>query len=306
MPPKARAKLEALREERDELRAITLAASDAVKEAIAAKNDAERRLKFLRENNPNAAGGQVPEDHPAVVEAQAKLDRATRELAKRREKLDAVSERYGRVGGLVEDIERWLKALPADLTITEHRETIKFKKGERAADVEKIRAERDALLQQLSAVRTAPRPSDQVKAAVRAQVEALAKIGKPDVTGALNHGEEVHWPTAPLDLRLIGTEAPGVVGGSAPNALAVLAWLHKNALLAAIEAEIDANANDEAALTDEQRAAREKQLLAQILENERREEAAIVAAGGAILRRREADPRAVLGLADMPAPEVRQ
>jgi hypothetical protein len=88
---------------------------------------------------------------------------------------------------------------------------------------------------------------------------------------------------------------------SGPDALAVLCWLHHDSLIERLEAEIDDLADDSQALDDAERGYREADLTVRILQTERVEEAFIEqaeAAGQMIQRRADADPRAVLGLAD--------
>jgi hypothetical protein len=86
---------------------------------------------------------------------------------------------------------------------------------------------------------------------------------------------------------------------TAVDVLALFCWLHRDALVAALEREIDELADDSAALTDEERATRESELLADLLRAERLEELLVVAAeneGREVMRRPNADPRAVLNL----------
>jgi hypothetical protein len=87
-----------------------------------------------------------------------------------------------------------------------------------------------------------------------------------------------------------------------PDVLGLFAWLHKDALIARFETEIaELGDGDDGALDDQQRRDREEEIFAAMLQVERTEEAAIEvveASGGECRRRDDADPRAVLGLAD--------
>jgi hypothetical protein len=58
---------------------------------------------------------------------------------------------------------------------------------------------------------------------------------------------------------------------SEPDVLALLCWLHRDTLIARLESEIDIEADDANALTDEQRAIREAELLRDMLATERAE-----------------------------------
>ena len=83
-------------------------------------------------------------------------------------------------------------------------------------------------------------------------------------------------------------------------------WLCKDQLTERIEREIDAVADDENALTLEQRTEQLAVISADKLACEREEERAFcaaVAGGAALTRRPDVDPRALLGLAGaLPAP----
>jgi len=87
--------------------------------------------------------------------------------------------------------------------------------------------------------------------------------------------------------------------------LAFVAWLHKDALLQKLllDTEVEFYADDEHALSDEQRAQRITALRSQLLDAERVEEALICASEIPVLRRNDPDPRAVLGLSSaLPPP----
>ena len=90
-----------------------------------------------------------------------------------------------------------------------------------------------------------------------------------------------------------------------PSALPLLFWLHRETLTERIEAEIDALADDANALTAEQRTEQVGEIDRDRLAIQREEEHWVSKAiedGANMLRRPDADPRAVLGLADdMPA-----
>jgi len=98
----------------------------------------------------------------------------------------------------------------------------------------------------------------------------------------------------------------GFASHSAPDTLALFCWLHKAALITALEAEADLVSDDDNALTDEMRGTRVSLLRAELLQAERLEESLISASekqGIPVVRRNDADPRAVLELSSaLPAP----
>ncbi|GLI93667.1 hypothetical protein [Methylocystis echinoides] len=117
------------------------------------------------------------------------------------------------------------------------------------------------------------------------------------------------WPSRfELAAPILGADGQvtGVAGRDrfAPDAFALLAWLHRDTIIQRICAEIDAVADDRSALDPAQRAKKLAQADAAILLAEREEEAAICEAlsrGFLIDRREDADPRAIVGI-EGPAP----
>jgi hypothetical protein len=91
-----------------------------------------------------------------------------------------------------------------------------------------------------------------------------------------------------------------------PQAMPLLFWLHREALIAKVEAQIDAISDDPNALTAQQRTESLTEIDRDRLAIEREEEhwvSTAIEGGANVLRRPDADPRAVLGFADdMPAP----
>jgi hypothetical protein len=122
------------------------------------------------------------------------------------------------------------------------------------------------------------------------------------------HGEvEPSWPSRSLRVSLSASVATAqaahpVIGiGSAEHvdALALVAWLHRDALIARLEEEIDAQADDAKALSDEARSTKTAEIRSAILTAEREEEAIIrliEQEGAEFERRADADPRAILSV----------
>jgi hypothetical protein len=73
--------------------------------------------------------------------------------------------------------------------------------------------------------------------------------------------------------------AQAAVGfAEAPDTVALFAWLHSDALVAALDRAIDEEADDPNALSHSEREKREAEVLADLLENERSEAALVWAA----------------------------
>jgi hypothetical protein len=273
----------------------------------------------------------LDDDHPAIKQLRGQVDRATREIRELGERIKTI---HARRSPLFRRLETWLSGVPnrtvrVEDTPQQHHQSglvtvstghfeisqipahdrpvkAELRRGETfAAAIERVRneiAERRADIHQ---VRSAPIPSSVAKRMVRAQVERLAESGAPNVLPVVEIAGRIGWPQRIMRGDFLGAAAGVAATGraavSGPDGLALVAWLFKDRLLEKLESEIDDLASDDAALSDEQRAEREAALLHGILEAERIEEALIEQtelAGQPIARRPDADPRAVLGLAD--------
>jgi len=88
------------------------------------------------------------------------------------------------------------------------------------------------------------------KEIIRTEIERHAELGRPDLAPVLDHGEPIRWPTAALNH--LGRQRLDAAVGQADtfDGLAVLIWLFKPQLIDALEKEIDAIADDAAALSE--------------------------------------------------------
>ena len=326
LPEPARAKLLALRDAREGAHALLLAAADAKREAAASRQDAFLRLQHLSEADvppritlkgdaadfdavlfPRAGPLEhvsiLDSDNPSVAEPLARYRRANAGLKRATVLEEERSSAFHAIAGLLDNtVTPWLRGLPGGAQIESHDGTAaKLKKGETAADaVARLRGEIDELRADLHAARTAPIPPAEAKAAARRQIEALTARGKPDARHLAEAALDISWPTVGAGGYLTVPSTGAHVGGTvdAPDGIGVLAWLFKDQMIAAVEAEIDEINDGIGALGAEERRTREGEILAALLDAERAEEGIIEQGAGAISRRPDADPRAVLGLAD--------
>jgi hypothetical protein len=134
---------------------------------------------------------------------------------------------------------------------------------------------------------------------MRDQVNDLAVLGAPDVSPLVERDLAVQFADKRWSEKIYGPDDPGIVAFILPDMLATMTWLLKPALIAALEKEIDAVADDAAALTPEQRQVKVAELMRDILSIER-EESALVwraqAQGLPCEHRKDISPLALLGL----------
>jgi hypothetical protein len=309
LPPEAAEKLRQLRAANEDSNAVLRELNGRKNTAIEVRTGAEVRLKQLQQQLATLPGMGDRTEHPSVSQANAAVEAAAREIAQLDTRLAALrAQQWRGLSGL----EQWLIGLPAG-PIEMHTEQVelpKLKPGGIAAAIETARANIARITADIHETRSAPLPSIVVKQRARDELAALAEQGRVDVLPAIEAGRPLAWPTIETNAELRG-QAVIAEGGIAPLAgfavvngshvPALMAWLFHDALIEKLEQEIDELADDENALTAEERAQREAMLSAEGLRAERIEEALIMAAeagGQQIMRRPHPDPRAVLALAE--------
>ena len=309
LPPAGQAALQALRTQRDDAHALARRLSDRVDELRERRQDADRRLS----GQHAISHRPLADDHPAIHGIHAELRKLDAEFARVAETRDLRTSAWHHLGQLVQRNEDYVDRLTDPIHGFTAEVTPSRRKGESLIDaIERARRKLRDLAADRRRVEHAPIPASQAKQIAREHVERLAQRGCPDVLQVLELGEAPTWPTTTIQAATHGMDAEGrPIRGFAsvqiPDAIAALHWIHRAAIIAAYEAEIDELADDSQALSDDDRDARLAELDRDALALAREEEALVAAAeaeGQAIARRLDADPRAVLHLADtMPPPK---
>ncbi len=306
LPAPVRKKFKRLRAEAQQARNEARALSDKRTALLAAVDDEQGKLAALTlPTNTRSPNGNIGH---GLTENSAQVTAARVQLVSMREDLADLNERYGRRDGgslsaLVQRIEEFLgRRGRAPLQIV-HIDAPVLKKGISVPEAIEARRRRlRELAADLRAVEQTPWPSNVTKQMARAQMEELAKRGRPDVFGLVERCQPIEWPMLPATPATI--ELPQMIR---VDALALVAWALGPALVAAVEREIDEISDDAAALVAEQRMERRQQINGDMLAVEREEEALVELAeaeGITVRRRSDADPRAVLGLSgDLRAPD---
>jgi hypothetical protein len=126
-------------------------------------------------------------------------------------------------------------------------------------------------------ISSSPFPSGHCKQRMHQMIEQLAQSGCPDVTMLIEHDQELAWQTQRMTSQVFA-EQRLLAFTEVPDTIALFAWLHKDALIKRLDAEIDAKADDSNALSH---AERQRQLSDQqigLLDVERQEVTATGAA----------------------------
>lgn len=313
LPLAASVKLDAIRDRAEELRLLTSATLDQMHQARddVYRGRAEVQRLTHRSYERNGTSTPLPANDPEVMRVKAEADGAITRRTTFSSRYEDRSRQAQSVQQLVTRIEGWVadsaSASLAFLPI-EHAAP-KLGKNEHLLDaIDRVRRRGRELAADRHRIESAPIFAAEAKAKARTYLEELAARARPDVFGLIERSGTVEWPRlADVPVQpLIGPNGTLLgMGGSVRDGLALAALLQRDAMLALLDREIGAVADDASAMTDADRAGRIAEIEGDILANERDEEALIMMAeadGREVSRRADADPRAVLDVETVALP----
>jgi hypothetical protein len=151
----------------------------------------------------------------------------------------------------------------------------KLLKGESILDaVERLRRRGRELKADLHSIASAPFPAAHAKQRMKEQIEALAIQGAPIISDLIEHDRKIIWPTLRVQSDVVNAATPALAGlafAEVPDGVALTCWLHKDALVKRLAAEIDSEADDGAAMSHEARQIAEAEIAGDLLDAERQE-----------------------------------
>jgi len=106
---------------------------------------------------------------------------------------------------------------------------------------------------------------------MREQIEALAMQGAPSVSSLIELDGNIEFQTQRVTSTVYNAQQGAIAYAEVPDALAVFAWTFKDVLIAKLDAEINAKADDRIALSHEARQLRSSELQRDLLAVERDE-----------------------------------
>lgn len=307
LTPAARAKLSQLSQTADDAAAASTA---AVRSFDKLDNERHRLLREIESLDPNEQPQRRTEHEQVLAELDATMQ-------KQRMVLDVRQARTANERAVYQAMHTWaMQPGPALETVKHEAKPHKGKTLVQA--IERVQDQIHHLKGEHWRVLRAPKPLAELRAQLRAKIEALAERGRPRLQGVNRIPANPYEPTGPCQpfelLFRAGSNAPvpghGLTSdyyqpyGASIDAAALAAWLWKDELLARLEGELEAASDVAEGLGDEQRNRELKRLDAALLELERDEEALIVQAhetGLHIMRRRHANPLAVLSVKEVTA-----
>lgn len=318
LPPLVAARYESLVEQRDAAFAAVRASYERATDLRDAKAAAEgelarllqyqeRSMLFVERREPDLVTGAQTifrqPDEARLADARRRVALATDRYQRQLNSHDALAEAHRSLGRLVGRIERYLQTHRGHLEVAQDLTPPKLLKNESVADaVERVRSRIGALLAESKTVARAPTTVSEAKAKMRAIVEELTASGRPDVSGLFSRAGAIRWPVVITPEHNVDGYLHRVIDGSA-----LLAFVHGPALIAKLDAEIEAvgaEVVDPLPTVDRERRLRE--IEHEVLSLNYDEDALIRMAaetGHTITPRGSADVRAVLGLLpDAPPP----
>ena len=298
------AKIEVINDLRDEALATVNARQDAVNRARRERDNLEADRRRLEESIQGLRFHSAisTDTKHRIAQADEALEIASTKFEAAWAKLEAAQAVWEPRGQISTALDYFLRHHPdlSSLTEAAHPTPAKLTGSQGwAGALARVRDDLAKIDADAHSVRTAPMPSEEAKGAARQHVAELAERARPDVRGLVEFGRGIEWPRQTLQ----NAGGAGIANVHIPDARGLMAWLHMDEMIAALEVEIDAVADDGQAIPAAEREARLEQIAKDKLHAERREEAVIEAAadaGTALERRPDADPRAVLGIADNP------
>lgn len=289
LPRAAEDKLDLLRRQRADYFALLNPLHDEENALISERMDLNIQLGRRR------ATGFGEDRNAGTADLVERIEKLDVKLARVRNALAQRLQNKSSSVGLIQSIDDYLKMAQRKGPLTAFTGEVVVPKGDPSKVLSKTREAIAELKADRHKVRSSSYPSSVAKAHVKSIIDEMADRGRPSVAALLENVRHVEWKGASAVRWEFGNQIDGAVVAGAQ----LIAWLQRDALLAALYAEIDEMADDKNALSEEQRTAELARIEAQALEQERIEEVLVEDLG--VDRRPDADPRAVLGL-DGPAP----
>ena len=307
LPPAAAERLRSLRQRAADLHAV-IPMFESVRSASLTKIEAANALKRLTDH-PQDFGRNLPETDPLVVAAHKHLDKMTADFKRLTELQEVRTAAWQSASGALAACDDLLRhGVPGNCQIDPAEvEPPKLNKGETDIDaIERYRRRGRELKADLHRIRSAPFPSSYSKQRLREMVEQLAARGTPDVTNLIEHDRNIIWPTLRVQSEVHGAQR-SLAFHEAIDVVGLLALLVPSALIAVLDAQIDAEKDDPAALSHEAREKAEAEVQGDLLAVERDECALVWSAQQSLLpceHRADINPVALLGLSLTTAPRT--
>jgi hypothetical protein len=230
-------------------------------------------------------GFNLKPDDRQVIAAQRTLDRATEDFGRIKQRSEDRTAAWQSASAALSNAEPYLKhGLPSGVQLRDHDgPEPKLLKGKTFIDaVERLRRRVRELRADQHRIRSAPFLSAHAKAQMREQIEALAMQGTPSVSRLVELVGPVDFQSQHLRSEVYA-EQRQLAFAEVPDTVALVAWLHRDALIAALDREIASESDDKAALSHEAREKADAEVMSDLLDIERQEAALVFQAQQSLL-----------------------
>ena len=278
LPSGAADKLRALRQRVDDLHRL-LPEFEVRRLAGEARLAAEQRLKRLTDHQQDGGFSLGPDD-PRVIAAQRDLKTLTAEARRVSDNYERKAAAWREAGSVLSNVESWLSGgKPSGVVLRDHADETPKINGDLLMFVETQRRRVRELKSDIARIDAAPFPSAHCKQKLREHITALAERGRPSVSRLVEYFADAEFADELRTVPIIAgsKEAPvtTMAAWQQPDVLALVAWLHRDALIERLDAEIDSEADDKSALSHAERERQAAEVQADLLATERTECAAV-------------------------------
>ena len=282
---------------------------ERIREASMAKIAAANDLRRLTDH-PQDGGFGLPETDARVVAATKRLEKETANFNRLQDRQRDTTAAWQAASAPKVGCDDLLRhGVPGGCTLEPAIEVEPtLLKGESIIDaVERFRRRGRELRADAHRIRSSPYPSAHAKRKMREQIEQLSQRGEPSVSRLVELDGPAEFQTQNLRSTMVLGEQRALAFAETPDALALIAWLHKDALIKRFDELIDAEADDACALSREAREKAEAEVMGDLLAVEREESFFVwqaQAQGLPIEHRADISPLALLGVALVTTPRA--
>lgn len=209
LPPRAFEKVAEMKRRREEASTLYRASFGDEQLVRAEIYGHEARIRQLQA--PRGAGSyDLPDADVRVASERKRLDQKRGDLGRLLTAKEARGAESQRLGALLRRIDEAVATRPAGTVGKMVEVAPPGYKGDLLDAIEHRRTRTRELRADVDRARHAPHPSAVRKAAMVAQVEALAERGRPDAAKSIEQGEPIGWPLERFQCDIFNAAAPGL------------------------------------------------------------------------------------------------
>jgi hypothetical protein len=268
LPPSAADKVIKLRQHADDLH-VQIPEFETRLEVSQKKTAHDSRIAQLM--RPKTQGGfALDADAPQVVAEQRLADKAKAEVQRIDELIEIRTAKWRGGIRILQTVDEFFIAggVPSNCVVEEVAPKL-AKNGNLIETIERERHRIRELRADAHRVASCPYPSSHTKRKMREAIEALAMRGTPSVSRLVELNGEIDFADLQHRIPVITDKDAGIATLIETDALGLIAWLFKPALIAALDNEIADESDDKIALSEQQRAEQVAQIERDIVERER-------------------------------------